>query len=410
MSTAPRKSAINGRRVRVPVSHAKTPADTIDAAPADEDPSTGTDDSISATPAPVDALSELMTSLQGASSARINVYRIVKNQPPSYVFECAPESFSLDELRDKYNGGEFRLYVMKDGRLWKNTRVIVEPRQIIHTGTDPSPPTQMFDMMALIRDGFSAQTAAMREIASGRTGAPSMFSSDNLPAIITAAAAAITALRPPPPPAAPPPADTTSQALDMFMKGMQIAMDVRDNTPNADNSIGGMLRDALRSPVVAAAVQASIAPPQPAPRPAPRPALPPGQPQTQQPPVSHAKTDAPADQPANPENAMLAYYLGFLSQKAAAGADAELYADFVLDNLSDEQLTPMIARGPLLIDDFIAVHPGVAAHREWFEKLIQAVTDAMTPDEEPSEHQPSAPEAPNAAHAAPTVVLGNAPE
>lgn len=409
MSTVPRKTALNGRRVRIPVSHAKTSSDVIDAAPETDDAAAGADDSIAAVPAPVDALSELMTSLQGASTARINVYRIVKNQPPSYVFECAPESFSLDELRDKYNGGEFRLYVMKDGRLWKNTRVIVEPRQIIHNGTDPSPPTQMFDMMALIRDGFSAQTTAMREIAAGRSGS-SMFSSMDLPAIITAAAAAITALRPPPAPPPPAAPDTTSQALDMFMKGMQIAMDVRDSTPSGDNSIGGMLRDALRSPVVAAAVQASIAQPQPAPRPAPRPALPPGQPQAQQPPVSHAKTDAAPDQPANPENAVLSYYLGFLSQKAAAGADADLYADFVLDNLSDEQLTPMIARGPLLIDDFIAVSPGVATHREWFEKLIQAVTEAMTPDEEPLDHQPPVPEASDAAYAAPTVVLGNAPQ
>lgn len=394
MNRPARKPLVNGRATRIPVSHAKIEPETeVEADGETTDPDTP------AVSAPVDALSELMTSLQGSSSARINVYRIVKNQPPSYVFECSPESFSLDELRDKYNGGEFRLYVMKDGRLWKNTRVIVEPRQIISAGHDPSPPTQLFDMMALIRDGFSAQTAAMREIATGRVGAPSMFSGMDLPAVITAAAAAITALRPPPapPPAAPP--DTTSQALDMFMRGMEIAMNVRDNASPVDNSIGGMLRDVLKSPIVAAAVQAQMAPQPPAqpnPRQQPAPALsPPVQPQ-----VSHAKTDSPPPAP----DAMLSYYISFLAQKAAAGADPELYAEMVLDNLTDDQLNPMLARGDLLIDDFIALHASVANHRDWFLALIKCVRTAMEATDEPE----NLPESTNAVNTTPPVVLGDA--
>lgn len=379
-----RKTAVNGRAAAIPVSHAKTPEDMEEveatAAPAGD---------ISAAPAPVDTLSELMTSLQGASSARINVYRIVKNQPPSYVFECAPESFSLDELRDKYNGGEFRLYIMKEGRLWKNTRVVVEPRQVINNGVDPTPPTHLFDMMALIRDGFSAQTTALREMSSAR-GGPSLFANMDLPAVITAAAAAITALRPPPAPA--PAADSTSQALDMFMKGMQIAMDVRDNAPNADNSIGGMLRDALRSPVVAAAVQASMVPP---PQQAPPPALPP-------PEVSHAKTapTTPATPAVSPNADMMRYYLSMLCQKAAANADPTLYAEIVLDNIGDEALDRMLERGPALIDDFIAALPAVAEHRPWFEALVSAINNAMA-------DAPQA-EVANANDATPPVVPGNA--
>ncbi len=403
MARIPR-SRLNGRPPAASaVSHAKTESDEPD----DEVASSPGDD-VSAGPPPVDALSEMLAGLSGASTSRITVYRIVKNQPPSYVFECDPSSFSMDDLRDKYNGGEFRLYIMKDGRLWKNMRVVVEPKQIF-SGHDPAPPAQshVSELMAMMRDGFASQAAALREALAARNG-PSMFSGMDLPAVITAAAAAITALRPPPPPPAAPPPDTTAQAIDMFMRGMEIATNMRENAAPADNSIGGMLRDVLKSPVFAAAVQAAV--PAPAPQaPIQRAANPTALPQPQPPQVSHAKTAAqPAQSQPQPDDDMLGYYLGFLCQKAAAGTDPVLYAELVLDNLSDDQLGPMLARGPLLIEDFIAKYPPVAEHRAWFEAMIQAVRDAM----EATDDAPAAAGSEEQQHAVdptPPVVLGDAP-
>lgn len=366
------RTPLNGHAVtRRPVSRAKPEPEDERADTEDRDTIDAGDDVPAGRP-PVDALSEMMASLQGASTSRITVYRIVKNQPPSYVFECDPTSFSLDDLRDKYNGGEFRLYVMKDGRLFKNMRVVVEPKQMFH-GQEPAPPstTPMVEMMAAMREGFAAQAAALREAMSSRPTV-SPFANMDIPAIITAAAAALTALRPPPAPAAP--VESTSKAIDMFMQGLQLARELREDAGPADTSIGGMLRDVLKSPLVAAAVQASVPTATPTPQP---PRLPNPQPQPAAQ-VSHAKTPEPAPKQ---ENQVLDYYLGFLVGKARIGSDPSLYAELVLDNIPDDQLTPMLARGDALIDDLIAIHPPVAEHRDWFTALLKEINDLLAPEE-----------------------------
>lgn len=368
------RTSLNGRRPGV--SHAKPPAaaDPEDEGADDEQPSTSAADEVPAGPVPVDSLSEMMSGLQGANTARIHVYRIVKNQPPAYVFECDPTTFSLDDLRDKYNGGEFRLFIMKNSRLWRNMRVLVEPKQVFH-GADPSPPvSHVADMMALMRDSLTQQTTMIRDMLSSRPPAASPFSGMDVPQVITAIAAAITALRPAPAPVAPPAPDNSEKALDMFMRGLEIAQNLNQG---GDTGIGGMLRDVLRSPIVAAAVQSAI-PSQQAQQPRPA-ALPNPQPPAQ---VSHAKPAEPVNPPQQDENKVLAYYLGFLVGKAQSGAEPSLYAELVLDNVPDAQLTPMLARGDGLIDHLIGVQPLVAQHREWFSKLLDEINDLLEPEPE----------------------------
>lgn len=383
-----------------PISHAKTPP----AEDAVETTATAEDD-VPAGPPPVDALSEMMVGLQGAANSRISIYRIVKNQPPSYVAECAPESFSLDDLRDKYRGGEFRLYVMKDGRLWKNMRVFVEPP--VFTPTEhAAPPSHMNEMLTLIREGFAAQAAALREAAARPpSGVSSLLDGQNLPAVITAVTGAIVALRPPPPPAPPPPPvlDTSDRAIDMLMRGIELAQGLRESTSPADNSIGGMLRTFLQSPLMAQAVAAATTPARPAAPPQPRAALPaPSTPQQAQP------QPQPQPQPAQPEapdmTNVLHYYYGLLCQKAAAGADPVLYAEVVLDNVPDETLNDLLTRQPTPLDALLAEYPAAVPHRDWFATLIDTLMSAMTEEDVP---EPSGGEAAppiNGAHADATVV------
>lgn len=394
--TAPR-SPLNGKSVpRKVVSHAKPPEDDDDTEQEHPDAGAAADDEVPAGRPPVDSLSEMLASLQGATSSRITVYRVVKNQPQSYVFETDPAGFSLDDLRDKYNGGEFRLYVSKDGRLFKNMRVVVEPKQMPHLAEHMAPANGMSDVLAVMRDGFAAQAAALREAMAAARPAPSPFSMNDIPAIITSIAGAVTALRPA---VAPAPAESTSKAIDMFMQGLQLARELRDDSAPADNSIGGMLRDVLKSPIVAAAVQsAAQVPAQPQPARLPNPVA--AQPSA---PVSHAKPAATQPTP-QPENQVLAYYLGMLVGKAKAGSDPSLYAELVLDNLPDEQLMPMLQRGDALIDDLIAIHAPVAEHREWFIKLLAEINDLLTPPED--EGVVEQPGAANAVDATTIVVPG----
>lgn len=366
---APR-NPVNGRPVpRKSVSHAKPDTDEEEV---DDAPEAAVDEEIPAGRPPVDSLSEMLASLQGATSSRITVYRVVKNQPQSYVFECDPASFSLDDLRDKYNGGEFRLYVSKDGRLFKNMRVVVEPKQMPHVDHMAPSTTGMADVLAVMRDGFAAQASALRDALAAARPAPTPFATMDLPAIITAISGAVAALRPPTP-AAP----DTSKAIDMFMQGLQLARELRDDAAPTDNSIGGMLRDVLKSPIVAAAVQTAVQPQVPPPARLPNPAA--ATPHPAQ--VSHAKPAVPQPAP-QPENQVLSYYLGFLVGKAKIGSDPSLYAELVLDNVPDEQLTPMLQRGDALIDDLVAIHAPVAEHREWFLKLLAEINELLSPTDE----------------------------
>ena len=374
------RTSLNGKRPGV--SHAKPPAEDPERDDDDDRPQevTAADD-VPAGPPPVDALSEMMAGLQGASSARITVYRVVKNQPQSYMFETDPAGFSLDDLRDKYNGGEFRLYVTRNGQLWKNMRVVVEPKSA-RPGMDAAPQvTQVSDMMSMMRDSLAQQTTMIRDMIGMRQASP--FANMDLPAIITAAAAALTALRPPPAPPPVPQPDVSEKALDMFMRGMEIANSIRDNSGDG-GGLGGVLRDVLRSPIVEAAVRSQMGP---QPSPATHPVAPPALPHPAQ--VSHAKPADPQPQPQD-ENKVLAYYIGFLTGKAQAGADPSLYAELVLDNVPESQLTPLLAMGDSgLVDYMIQVNPAAAPHRAWFALLVKEINSLLEPDDD-STQQPGA--------------------
>ena len=79
-------------------------------------------------------------------------------------------------------------------------------------------------------------------------------------------------------------------------------------------------------------------------------------------------------------NPILAQYLGMLVAKAAAESDPILYAEMVLDNLSDEHLGELLALQPTPVDAFVALVPQVEQYRPWFTELVKAVRDAMDAD------------------------------
>lgn len=389
MARSPARGAARLRSVppNLVVSHAKPDVDEAGEQPgaAEEDVPVG--------PSPVDTLSEMMAGLVGANNSRISIYRIVKNQPPSYVAECDPASFSLDDLRDRHGGGEFRLYIMKDGRIWKNMRVFVDPPVRDPNAAVTAPASHMGDVLAVMRDGFAAQAAAMRELATRPVGQSPLANLD-LPAVITAISGAIVALRPPPAPI--PPAADASKAIDMFMQGLQMARELREDAAPADNSIGGMLRSFLTSPVVAQAVAAAA----PAPRPAGPPALPRPQGAVPQQPAPQPSQPQPA-QPTMPTADVMTQYYALLCQKAASGADPTLYAELILDSVDDDTLNMLLSKQPTPLDALIAEYPPAAPHRDWFASLIGTLMEAMTDEVVPGESAPEGAETPtvNGAHA-----------
>lgn len=321
-----------------------------------------------------DSLLALMSELSGTTSARVTVYRATRNKPKAYCFACSPEAFSLDELREKWNGGEFRLYVSKNGKPYKNLSVNVEPRESAEALASP-----MTDVAIAMREGFEQQTALLREAIAARD--PMMGGGLDINALLVALPGIISAFKsmvPAPAPALP---DASERAVDMLLKGIELANDLRGG---GEEGLGGVLRDLVRSPMLAAAVTAMQSP-QPAPVPriaAPvgtRPAMiaTPSGPM----PVNGA---APMSVPLAPAPMKTHLpYLNLLIARAREDSDPALYADVILDNVPEEAIRAFLSRPPSAIDALIADNAAVQPYRAWFELLITTLEEALTaPDNE----------------------------
>lgn len=362
-------------------------AGSASAAPAIAAPAAG---SASAAPAPTldpqqqnerEALDSLMQELVGVVNARVTVWRATRNQPTAYMFQCSPDAFSLDELRDKYNGGEFRLYVTRDGVCIRNLRISVEPK----ITEAPAAPSATVDLLIAIRDGFDRQAQVMRDTlaqAHRTDAAPVGQWLTNLPQLITSCAAAIATLRPPlPPPSAPLPAAALNEtkAVDLILKGIELARELAPAGGDGDIGLMTLLRDLLRSPMLAQAVAASQRQPQ---RPlAPRPGVP--APATIAAPVAMTTAPvppAPAGQ-VHPDEAepmvLIKQYLRVLCERAAEGSDPTLYADLVLDNVPEDTVRQLLAREPDPVSALVADWPPFAAHRDWLGRMVGAVVGVL---------------------------------
>lgn len=333
-----------------------------------------------AAPAPDDPMAQsesesigaLFAELAGVSNSRVVVYRANRNQKQAYMFTCTPDQFSLDDLREKYNGGEFRLYVSKDGRPFKNILVNVEPKQV--NAGEPAAPG-MADVVIAMREGFAQQAELMREALLAREPAASPLGNMNLAELITAIGTLTKNNAPPPAPA--PSSDT---AITMLLKGIELARELRETSGGeGEPSLMGLFRDLIKSPMTAQALQAMAA--QAATQPQPvvpaRPVAP-----RIAPPVQPQPAPAPAPAVAQPTqgepvNPMLKHYLGVLVKKAEEGADPALYADVALDNVPEETLRFLIDRPPTAVDALIADHPPIANHREWFNGFVASIREAL---------------------------------
>lgn len=344
-------------------------------APVVDNPAEAPDDD-----APVDSLKSVLSQLADSANSNITVYRAERGQKQAYVYQCSPDEFSLDVLRDKYNGGTFRLYISKNGALWRNMVVVVEPKH----AADPTPPTDAALMMARMQDMMAKQNeaiaAAIRSIAASAPPPPSPFANLSIPELLTAVTGLIAIVRPP----APPPTDPTG----LLVKGIELATALKGDSSGGDSepTVMGLLRDLIKSPLAAQAVMAATqAPPQVPQRPAPqvshvKPPQPGPQATVPQPPAQ------PAPHPAMPQQAaIMQQYLAILCQKASEGSDPALYADLILDSLDYDTINGLLARQPTPVDALIADFPGVAAHRDWFEQLIATIQsvggDDTTADE-----------------------------
>lgn len=328
---------------------------------------------------PLDELNSLMAELAGSVSSNVTVYRTGRGVQRAYVFKCDAASFSLDVLRDKYNGGEFQLFITRDGVLWKNRTVTIEPPQAVR---DPVPPqAQPVDALALLREDLRKQneavTAVLRTLAAPPPPPRPFLEGVNIMELVQGAGVLLNLLRPPAPAA--PSTDTYVNAL---MKGIELAREVKAEGGDGDTSLMGVVKEMLRSPLLATAIQATAAQAQAQAAPAPRAA--PQLPQRPKPPAATPPKPAAAVAPSPTESfagetvdPLLKMYVGVLVNKAAAQADTGMYADLILDNLNEDQLNQLLDAQPSPVDWIATINSDVLNYRPWFETLIAEVASAM---------------------------------
>lgn len=329
-------------------------------------------------PPGVDGLESLMTELNGATQAKITVYRINKTGPNTYVYQCTPDAFSLDDLRDQHGGGEFRLYIMRDHEFFKNIRISVAAPKIISTAPKPNEPPEV----TALREQLAARDRQIEEFRMRNISARgSILENLDLPATITALSAAIVALRPPPPPP-PPENNSADRAIDMLLKGIELAKELKGDGEN-DTSMLGVLNNLIKSPMMAQAVASMATTPTP-----PEPTMP-QQPRLLQPvpPTQVGAAPQPMARPMNVPRPQLpqtgiaefdaaapsvARYLPLLVEKARLESSDALYAELILDSVPEEIIETILVHPTQEIVQFLALlNPGVGEHTPWFTSLIE---------------------------------------
>ncbi|MDW8259653.1 MAG: hypothetical protein RML32_09450 [Gammaproteobacteria bacterium] len=175
--------------------------------------------------------------------------------------------------------------------------------------------------------------------------------------------------------APPPVAAPESKAIDMLLKGFELAKELRTEAAD-DGGLLSVVRDLLRSPLLAQAVAATTTSAAPVTPPISSPPFK-SMPQPKPQPVSTPTPVSTNATSTSGETEMLKRYLAYLCDRAAAGADPTLYADLILDNLPEFMIRSRLVRKPTALDALIADYPPVSEHRAFFEELIAALTEAL---------------------------------
>jgi hypothetical protein len=343
----------------------KQPAGLAEAAAAEAAPSL---EAFDVEPAPADmALSELLAQLGGAKNASISVYRYKKNEPLVWLFDCVPEAFSKEQLRDKYNGGQFKLYIAYDGSLKKAPILSIEPPAVLAPATPPA----STDVVLALREGLEKQAQMIREL-KAQPAAPQL----DLPSLIASATQMITALRQaaeptrPAPAPAPPPAPTASldAMIELLKKGIDLGRTVTPGEGGGaaadEGGIMGLVKGLM--PILQPILDQVKAAATPAPAPQRvYPAPPGGQP---------APAAVVAGGPMMQDQAK--HYVAQLLDKARRNLDPTVYGQVILDMVPEGQLRVWLQQ-PNVLEQLATINPEVATYRAWFAALVAWLCEVL---------------------------------
>lgn len=291
----------------------------------------------------------------------------------AWLFDCEPMDMPAlrAKLRDECGGGDYRVriyYETAEGaRLMGNYGVAIEApaRAIAPSSSAPMTPQQT-DLAEILRAMQSANEKMMERLERALSGPQASPWSQMKE--VAEAMNAMQALQPKP---------DSSAGLAMFQKGMEMALE-HAGSKGGETSMLDVVRDL--APKLLEVAQEFVttraqqqqhqgAPALPGPRPvAPRAAQQPA-------PIAPAPAagDTARPQTAAPIAAVVfpggEQLMGFLVEKAKAGADPALYAEVVADTISDEVFN-YLEQQPDILGALEQLFPSIVPYRAWFVRLI----------------------------------------
>lgn len=312
----------------------------------------------------------------------VKVYRAAsKGEPEPYLFTCSPTELPvIDRLRDEYGSGLYRVRVFKNNRVYRYISVSVEARKTPPAPVQVQQPSD--GLAAILKQSIDTQNAIMERLLSERNRPVS--NQPNTVELIGSIFGIISQAKnlfggqP----------SGGEQTIEMFMRGVEAAKDLGGDKGNA--TMMDFLRDLIKSPMVEKMLEGVPTAPMQMPTPIPN-SFPPGigeapipspQPQPQpQPPQPERNNEAPQQQDAlqNQQLIQIIHNLKYLTTKAAVGADVELYADWIMDNVPIDMLKNIV-NDPGALKTLTDMVPEAVPYTAWFASLLAVVKESLTDD------------------------------
>ena len=304
-----------------------------------------------------ESVENLLSELQSVEGANVKIYRVLVNNKLAWIYDCHPSEFRMEDLRDVYEGGKFRVFVYntEDGRkmLKSSQFVFVEPKRTPAGLPSHAPANDTAALVGAMLQGMQAGFENLgRLIVQNQHVAPAVDPIGMQNAMLNNMLIMKQVLG-----GGAESGSTVEKALDMFRQGMQMGKELNPAAVTSDSS--DVLMEALKTigPVLAQAAaqpQAQAQAPQ-----LPQPVIVP-QPVTEEQNMFNTKR----------------MYLNLACQKAAQNADPMLYADLILDNLPESEILAFLS-APDPLTELARIEPNVMQHREWFSGLLAEINLAL---------------------------------
>jgi hypothetical protein len=300
-----------------------------------------------------------------------------KNTGQTYLFACdgAEVSGILDRVRDTYGSGSYRFMIYRtvgnQKQLVRNA--IFKVRSVARPNAPVSAPSEMAAVLAAFQQQNDRILAALEK----RQEAPPAPQLDPM-AMFEKTLSVVTNIMKVQPQQVQheqrPQRDPEMNTMAVFMKGVEFAKGLVNDGEKKD--IWDVLLETLKQLPAMAQLTAAAAP---------QPQL--GAPQQRRPGIRQVAPNGtgqptgpapaqPSQTTAPPNEEQLRQILLYLCKKAQADADADLYAEWLVDEIGMEPIILMLAQ-PNLFELLAARVQEIAPHRKWFGELIAALQDIV---------------------------------